>query len=155
MPIYDKTHNLYLYFKAQARSNETGVEHAAKSYHGLQPSDVEMLVKNINKPLLFAKDKRHKHVFNYYLKRKEDKKNAIKISVLIDKDDPHRAEILKAAKEEGLELTDEQLEAVSGGACVDVICPKCSGPLWSYTKCDGVLYYECPHCGHKWSEVDD
>ena len=94
VPIYDKTHNLYLYFKAQARSNETGVEHAAKSYHGLQPSDVEMLVKNISKPLLFTKDKRHKHVFNYYLKRKEDKKNAIKISVLIDKDDPHRAEIL-------------------------------------------------------------
>ena len=94
VPIYDKTHNLYLYFKVQARSNETGVEHAAKSYHGLQPSDVEMLVKNISKPLLFAKDKRHKYVFNYYLKRKEDKKNAIKISVLIDKDDPHIAEIL-------------------------------------------------------------
>ena len=53
-----------------------------------------MLVKNISKPLLFTKDKRHKHVFNYYLKRKEDKKNAIKVSILIDKDDPHRAEIL-------------------------------------------------------------
>ena len=64
-------------------------------------------------------------------------------------------EILKVAKEEGVELTDEQLEAVSGGACVDLICPKCSGPIWSYTKSDGVLYYKCPHCGHKWSEVDD
>lgn len=64
-------------------------------------------------------------------------------------------EILALAKEEGLELTDEQLEAVSGGACVDVICPVCSAPLWSYTKCDGVLYYECDYCGHKWSEVDD
>ena len=94
VPIYDKTHNLYLYFKEQARSNETGVEHAAKSYHGLRPSDVEMLVKNINKPLLYIRDRHHKHVFNYYLKRKDDKKNAIKISVLIDKDDPHKAEIL-------------------------------------------------------------
>ena len=94
MPIYDKTHDLYLYFKERARSNETGVEHAAKFYHGLQPSDVEMLVKNINKPLLYIRDKHHKHVFNYYIKRKDDKKNAIKVSVLIDANDPHRAEIL-------------------------------------------------------------
>ncbi len=94
MPIYDKVHNLNIYFKEKSKSNETGIEHAAKSYHGLQPSDVEMLVKGINKPLLFIKDKKYKHVFNYYLKRKEDKKNAIKVSVLIDINDPHRAEIL-------------------------------------------------------------
>ena len=94
MPIYDKNHDLFLYFKAKSRSNETGVEHAAKAYHGLQPSDVDLLVKGINKPLLFKRDQKHKYVYNYYLKRKHDKKNAIKISVLIDKDDPHRAEIL-------------------------------------------------------------
>ena len=64
-------------------------------------------------------------------------------------------EMLALAKEEGVELTEEQLEAVSGGACVDLICPVCAYPLSGYTKCDGVLYYECDHCGHKWSEVDD
>ena len=94
MPIYDKNHDLFLYFKAKSRSNETGVEHAAKAYHGLQPLDVGLLVKGINKPLLFKRDQKHKYVYNYYLKRKHDKKNAIKISVLIEKDDPHRAEIL-------------------------------------------------------------
>ena len=94
MPIFDKAHNLNIFFKEKSKSNETGIEHAAKSYHGLQPSDVEMLVKGIKKPLLYIKDKKYKHVFNYYLKRKEDKKNAIKVSVLIDTNDPHRAEIL-------------------------------------------------------------
>ena len=48
VPIYDKTHNLNIYFKEKSKSNETGIEHAAKSYHGLQPSDVEMLVKGIS-----------------------------------------------------------------------------------------------------------
>ena len=94
MPLFDKVHNLFLYFRPQARSNETGVEHAAKAYHGLQPSDVEMIVKGINKPLLFKKDRKHKYVFNYYLKRKHDKKNAIKMSVLIDIENHNQAEIL-------------------------------------------------------------
>ena len=94
MPLYDKTHNLFLYFKAKARSNETGIQHASKAYHGLKSSDIEMIVNGINKPLLFKKDPRYKYVFNYYLKRKRDKKNAIKMSVLIDINDCHRAEIL-------------------------------------------------------------
>ena len=64
-------------------------------------------------------------------------------------------EILMAAKEEGVELTDEQLEAVSGGACVDVICPECGALSIGYVKYDGVLYYNCKRCGHEWSEVDD
>ena len=37
-------------------------------------------------------------------------------------------EILAFAKEEGIELTEEQLEAVSGGDCSlnkDNVCPKC------------------------------
>lgn len=34
-------------------------------------------------------------------------------------------EILKLAKQEGIELTDEQLEAISGGSCTnDYQCPK-------------------------------
>lgn len=35
-------------------------------------------------------------------------------------------ELLKLAKEEGIELTDEQLEAVSGGGCFSSFkCPNC------------------------------
>ena len=37
-------------------------------------------------------------------------------------------ELLALAKEEGVELTDEQLAAVSGGVCTstpDFVCPKC------------------------------
>ena len=43
--------------------------------------------------------------------------------------------VLKAAKEEGIELTDEQLEAVSGGCFTDskpAVCPKC-GVVNDYT----------------------
>ena len=94
IPIHDKKHNLDIYFKERARSNETGIEHASRMYHGLQVSDVEVLVEGINDPLLFKKDKRFERVFNYYLRRKEDKKNAIKVSVLIDRYNSHRAEIL-------------------------------------------------------------
>ena len=37
-------------------------------------------------------------------------------------------EILKVAAEEGVELTEEQLEAVSGGNCInDPTCPNCHG----------------------------
>ena len=36
----------------------------------------------------------------------------------------NQEEILKLAKEEGVELTDEQLEAISGG-CGDIHCPRC------------------------------
>ena len=42
-------------------------------------------------------------------------------------------EILALAKEEGIELTDEQLEAISGGGCSGprekkgFICPNCLG----------------------------
>ena len=93
-PIRDKIHNLDLFFRLKAHGNETGIEHAAKSYHGLHPSDIEALVNGINDPLLYKKDKRFKNVYNYYLRRKYDKNNAIKISILIDKNDIHRAEIL-------------------------------------------------------------
>ena len=42
----------------------------------------------------------------------------------------NQEEVLKLAKEEGIELTDEQLEAVSGGCFTDskpAVCPKCGG----------------------------
>ena len=62
-------------------------------------------------------------------------------------------ELLALAKEEGIELTDEQLEAVSGGVCTDTDvtpCPDChskdhvkkvqlagsSGKSYKCTKCN-------------------
>jgi len=38
----------------------------------------------------------------------------------------NQEEVLKIAKEEGIELTDEQLEAVSGGGAIcATVCPNC------------------------------
>ena len=59
-------------------------------------------------------------------------------------------ELLKAAKEEGVELTDEQLEAVSGGAICASACPKCGTKDNVYVCHDeGPNYhkYVCTKCG--------
>ena len=74
-------------------------------------------------------------------------------------------EILALAKEEGVTLSDEQLEAVSGGGCGrDPECPECGSKNLNitYHTEDGwaTNYYEkqkytdfrCKDCGHKWSE---
>ena len=62
-------------------------------------------------------------------------------------------ELLTVAKENGIELNDEQLEAVSGGGCsafdtpVDV-CPKCghTGTVHGY-RTDNTYGYSCSYCG--------
>ena len=64
-------------------------------------------------------------------------------------------EILALAKEEGVTLTDEQLEAVSGGGlCVsNKTCPKCGSknvekiPSQRHASYDD---FECNDCGHRW-----
>ena len=60
-------------------------------------------------------------------------------------------EILKLAKEEGVELTSEQLEAVSGGGCgVTVyVCPHCHEELelYYYNSDPSNTYGRCPKCG--------
>lgn len=62
-------------------------------------------------------------------------------------------EILTAAKEEGIELTDEQLEAVSGGNCfTDFDCPKCGGNI-DGNSCDNYYNYVCPHCGYAFKKA--
>lgn len=68
-------------------------------------------------------------------------------------------ELLNLAKAEGIELTDEQLAAVSGGGCVSSRkCPDCGSH--EYEKIvlregrdasgDSVIY-KCKKCGRKWS----
>ena len=64
----------------------------------------------------------------------------------------NQQEILALIKEEGVELNQEQLEAVSGGSCgsdLDVYCPYCGD--WPVTI-DGDQYYcvSCKrHFGHR------
>ena len=69
-------------------------------------------------------------------------------------------EILALAKQEGFELTDEQLSAISGGGCFSTIkCPKCGFTKhYKEEKYGGpgggakITIYTCKDCGHKWSE---
>ena len=77
----------------------------------------------------------------------------------------NQEEILKVAKEEGVELSDEQLEAVSGG-CGDseptqpTSCPSCgAGGIQIWRQMDPekdfkkVKFYNCRcnRCGHTWT----
>ena len=62
------------------------------------------------------------------------------------------AEVLEIAKNEGIELNDEQLAAVSGGNCfTDFDCPSCGG-LIDGNSCDDYYNYVCPHCGYQFKK---
>ena len=64
-------------------------------------------------------------------------------------------ELLELAKQEGIELNDEQLEAISGGACFqeDLTCPLCGSQEVDYeydifaNKSRGVYRCVCKKCG--------
>ena len=67
-------------------------------------------------------------------------------------------EILALAKKEGVDLSEEQLAAVSGGGCFSTTkCPECGctkhhkqtdyvGPGGSIAR----TFYICDNCGHRW-----
>ena len=64
-------------------------------------------------------------------------------------------EILSLAKNEGIELSEEQLEAVSGGGCFSSNeCPKCGSKDYEkrmvYEKVDTKTFYVCKKCGCTW-----
>ena len=70
-------------------------------------------------------------------------------------------ELLALAKKEGVELNEEQLDAVSGGACYGNPprpgkCPQCGayveGEYVETTPGDGKYHFVCPHCGFDWTE---
>ena len=81
------------------------------------------------------------------------------------KDCQNSEEILKLAKEEGIELTDDQLEAVNGGFCVPDgderfpnKCPKCGSTNTKFTGDHDIgkmawHSYECLNCGHEYRIV--
>lgn len=63
----------------------------------------------------------------------------------------NQEELLALAKQEGIELTDEQLEAVAGGLCEGSQCPKCGSMNtkkgWTMLEGD---YNHCLDCDHYW-----
>ena len=67
-------------------------------------------------------------------------------------------ELLVLAKEEGIELSDEQLAAVNGGGCFSSrSCPKCGGKDFTgeeHYDMFGAKYtiYKCKKCGASWRE---
>ena len=66
-------------------------------------------------------------------------------------------EVLELAKAEGVSLTDEQLEAVSGGECkgTEKNCEVCnSTKLYVWRIIGGGRTYECLECGHEWTEFE-
>ena len=67
----------------------------------------------------------------------------------------NQEEVLKVAKEEGIELTDEQLEAVSGGVCTASMpkCPRCgSNEFVTEEYSGGSYHYCCTQCQEYWRE---
>ena len=71
-------------------------------------------------------------------------------------------EVLSLAKAEGIELTDEQLSAISGGGACSVVsdigdkinpfdCPKCGA---NNPKKDGNTC-TCKKCGYKWTNSEN
>ena len=65
-------------------------------------------------------------------------------------------EFLLLAKQEGVELTEEQLSAVSGGGCFSTNkCPACGSTDYKkITRSEAIaerIYYQCDKCGRMWS----
>ena len=67
----------------------------------------------------------------------------------------NQEELLKLAKEEGVELTSEQIEAVSGGGCFSSFkCPNCGSKDYrklAIYQVSGCSSFQCNQCGYEWS----
>ena len=95
-PIFDKRHNLYIYFiNDRVRSNETRFEHISKTSHELQVHDVERIRRQLNSiKTKFKPDKEHKYTVNYYIQRYGYTDLIyIKMSVLIDEYNSKRGKV--------------------------------------------------------------
>ena len=72
----------------------------------------------------------------------------------------NQEELLALAKEEGIELTEEQLAGINGGcgsgSDAPKPCPKCGGTKITTNTYLGqggterVYIYKCSKCGHEW-----
>ena len=73
---------------------------------------------------------------------------------MADVQDKTPEEILSMAKDEGIELSDEQLEGIAGGGMWDKPgadgCPSCGSHDISYSNVGQTVWMTCRNCGHKW-----
>ena len=65
-------------------------------------------------------------------------------------------DLLQLAKDEGVELNEEQLAAVNGG-CNETIgglkCPKCGQTKVRFENVDSdIKYLKCDNCGYRWTK---
>ena len=94
VPIYDERHDLNVYLDDdKARSNQSRFEHISNTRHNLTVKDIESIPEGIRKESKLKKDPFKKSTFNYYFPRKSNKKEFIKISVLVDKLDKKKVSI--------------------------------------------------------------
>ena len=61
-------------------------------------------------------------------------------------------EILALARQEGIELSDEQLEAVNGGCGTAPRCPKCGGRMRLVRISSNIDAYTCEDCHYTETE---
>ena len=114
----------------------------------------------INKPIKYIKRW-------IEMERKELFKGLTKEQIEKAKNCKDMTELMKLAKEEGIELTDEQLEAVSGGGCSQTsannqsykVCPMCGSVNIFHTFVEDFSreYHdcECHDCNHRWQVTVD
>lgn len=89
--MYDKRHGYYIHVQEKARSNQTRIEHIVKASHDLQTRDLDLVPQGINNYFLYKKDPVYKNTYNYYLRRKGNKKGFVKVSIRISDHDPEYA----------------------------------------------------------------
>ena len=97
------------------------------------------------------------------MKREELLKGLTNEQIKKAKNCKNAEELLALAKEEGIELNDDQLMAVSGGGCVETslnlgVCPNCGSSNFTYTVdsqfSTKVYHCECRDCQERWTAKD-
>ena len=87
--------------------------------------------------------------------RKELLKGLSEEQIAKVKECKNQEELFQLAKDEGVELTSEQMEAVSGGGCFSSFkCPNCGSKVYRKLpvyQVSGCSTYKCNECGHEWS----
>ena len=91
LPFYDRKHGYYIYLNERARSNQARVEHIIDSRHNLKAKDLQLVPEGITNYFDYKKDSVYKNTFNYYIKRNENDKGLIKVSIRIDDYNPKTA----------------------------------------------------------------